>query len=52
MQVAKASTVRHLREDWVDPPDCKFAGDANTCADANFDTKTGTDGNVCEQAWY
>ena len=24
--VAKATTVRHLREDWVDPPDCKFMG--------------------------
>ena len=24
--VAAASTVRHLREDWIDPPACKFTG--------------------------
>jgi hypothetical protein len=26
LPVAAASTVRHMREDWVDPPDCKFTG--------------------------
>ena len=26
IKVATATTVRHLREDWIDPPDCKFTG--------------------------
>lgn len=26
LPVAPATTVRHMREDWIDPPDCQFIG--------------------------